>query len=82
MTESAPTITRVIDPRIDYTRGREGYLAYTGAKNWEVYHIPASGYSNSSITFANITSIGETRVYEDTFTISYRVTATIKVPNT
>lgn len=82
MTDSPATITRVIDPRLDYTRGREGYLAYTGAKNWEVYHIPASGYSNASITFANITSIGESRVYEDNFTISYDVSTVIVVPAT
>lgn len=60
----------VIDPRVDLDQ-EITYFRYIGAQNWETYSIPASGLSNSLITFANLTTLGENRIYEDKFMISY-----------
>ncbi len=28
-------VVRIKDPRLDFTRGREGFIAFEGAQNWE-----------------------------------------------
>lgn len=44
---------------------------YVGPLNWEHYKIPASGLSNSQITFANLVTLGTNRIYDSNFQIEY-----------
>ena len=49
---------------------------YVGPLNWEHYKIPASGLSNSQITFNNITTLGVNRIYDSNFEIEYTIQIT------
>ena len=44
---------------------------YVGPLNWEHYKIPASGLSNTQITFANLVTLGTNRIYDSNFEIEY-----------
>ena len=49
---------------------------YVGPLNWEHYKIPASGLSNSQITFANLVTLGTNRIYDSGFQIEYTIELT------
>lgn len=44
---------------------------YVGPLNWEHYRIPASGLSNTQVTFANLVTLGTNRIYDSNFEIEY-----------
>ena len=44
---------------------------YVGPLNWEHYRIPASGLSNTQLTFANLVTLGTNRLYDSSFQIEY-----------
>lgn len=46
---------------------------YVGPLNWEHYKIPASGLSNSQLTFANFVTLGTNRIYDSNFQIEYTI---------
>ena len=46
---------------------------YVGPLNWEHYKIPASGISNSQLTFANLVTLGTNRLYNSSFQIEYTI---------
>lgn len=50
---------------------------YVGPLNWEHYKIPASGLSNSQITFANLVTLGTNRIYDSNFQIEYTIEVNI-----
>lgn len=72
------TIKTVADPRIVDEQGIV-MNQYVGPANWEHYKIPASGLSNTQITFANLVTLGTNRLYDSNFEIEY--TLSIKLPN-
>lgn len=53
---------------------------YVGPLNWEHYRIPASGLSNTQITFANLVTLGTNRIYDSNFCIEY--TIQVQYPST
>lgn len=72
------TIKTVADPRIVDEQGIV-MNQYVGPANWEHYKIPASGLSNTQITFANLVTLGTNRLYDSNFEIEY--TLSIKLPD-
>lgn len=46
---------------------------YVGPLNWEHYRIPASGLSNTQLTFANLVTLGTNRLYDSSFQIEYTI---------
>ena len=50
---------------------------YVGPLNWEHYRIPASGLSNTQITFANLVTLGTNRLYDSSFQIEYTIEVTL-----
>lgn len=71
---------RVIDPRIE-PRPNPTYAVTVGAKQNQYYTIPASGLSDSYITFNNLTTLGADRAYLDTFELLIRATVTMNINN-
>ena len=71
------TVKTVADPRIIDEQGVV-MNQYVGPANWEHYKIPASGLSNTQITFANIVTLGTNRLYDANFEIEY--TLEVKLP--
>lgn len=71
-------VLTVADPRVV---SESGVIMnqYVGPLNWEHYKIPASGLSNTQITFANLVTLGTNRIYDSGFQIEY--TIEIVVPN-
>lgn len=53
---------------------------YVGPLNWEHYRIPASGLSNTQITFANLVTLGTNRIYDSNFCVEY--TIEVQYPST
>ena len=70
-------VLEVADPRVIDEQGVV-LNDYVGPLNWEHYKIPASGLSNTQITFANFVTLGTNRLYESNFQIEY--TVEIKLP--
>lgn len=66
------TIRNVADPRVVDEQGVV-LNRYVGPLNWEHYKIPASGLSNTQITFANIVTLGTNRLYDANFEIEYTI---------
>lgn len=69
-------IRTVADPRVVSESGVV-MNQYVGPLNWEHYKIPASGLSNTQITFANLVTLGANRIYDSNFQIEYTVDFTI-----
>lgn len=67
------TIRTVADPRVVAEQGVV-LNQYVGPLNWEHYKIPASGLSNTQITFANLVTLGTNRIYDSNFQIEYTIT--------
>lgn len=66
------TVLEVADPRVIDEQGVV-LNDYVGPLNWEHYKIPASGLSNTQITFANFVTLGTNRLYESNFQIEYTI---------
>lgn len=64
------TVKTVVDPRVVDEQGVV-LNQYVGPLNWEHYKIPASGLSNTQVTFANIVTLGTNRLYDANFEIEY-----------
>ena len=71
---------RVVDPRIE-PQGEPTYSTTISPKQNQFYKIPASGLSNSYITFNNLTTLGADRAYLDTFELEISATITFNVTN-
>ena len=65
---------KIVDPRIE-PQPEPVYAVTVGPKQNQFYKIPASGLSDSYITFNNLTTLGADRAYLDTFELE--ITATI-----
>ncbi|MBO4531767.1 MAG: hypothetical protein J5767_14140 [Paludibacteraceae bacterium] len=73
MSKQAPVSTvRVVDPRIE-PQPDPTYATTISPKQNQFYKIPASGLSNSYITFNNLTTLGANRAYLDTFELEITV---------
>ena len=66
------TVRTVADSRVVAEQGVV-LNQYVGPLNWEHYKIPASGLSNSQITFANLVTLGTNRIYDSNFQIEYTI---------
>lgn len=66
------SVVTVADKRVVAEQGVV-FNQYVGPLNWEHYKIPASGLSNSQLTFANIVTLGTNRIYDSSFQIEYTV---------
>lgn len=66
------SVKTIADPRVVTESGIE-FNQYVGPLNWEHYKIPASGLSNTQITFANLVTLGTNRIYDSSFQIEYTV---------
>lgn len=71
MSSKAETIT-VIDPRINPQPGPV-YAKTISPKQNQFYKIPASGLSDTYITFNNLTTLGADRAYSDSFEVELKV---------
>lgn len=74
MSSSKITAVRIIDPRIQ-PQPNPTYAANIPPDQCQWYKIPASGFSNNSINFNGLTTLGKDRAYLDTFELG--ITATI-----
>lgn len=63
-------VIKVADPRVVVEQGVV-LNDYEGPLQWEHYKIPASGLSNTQITFANLVTLGTNRIYNSQFAIEY-----------
>ena len=63
-----PTVStvNVVDPRIE-PQGNPVFTKTIAPKQNQFYKVPASGLSDSFITFNNLTTLGEDRAYLDSF---------------
>lgn len=66
------SVKTIADPRVVSESGIE-FNQYVGPLNWEHYKIPASGLSNTQITFANLVTLGTNRIYDSAFQVEYTV---------
>lgn len=69
-----------VDPRIE-PQPDPVYDYVIGPTQNQFYKIPASGLSNSSITFNNLTTLGVDRAYLDTFEIELQVEIDFHIDN-
>lgn len=69
---------RIVDPRIE-PQPNPVYAVTIGPKQNQFYKIPASGLSDSYITFNNLTTLGADRAYLDTFELEISVDITFAV---
>ena len=78
-----PTVKTVqlIDPRIEPQPDPVYDYVIAPTQN-QYYKIPASGKSNSSLTFNNLTTLGIDRAYLDTFELELTVDITFQSENT
>lgn len=60
------SVVNVVDPRIE-SEAPPVYLRTIAPKQNQFYKIPASGKSNSNLTFNNLTTLGADRAFLDTF---------------
>jgi len=68
MTQATVKTVQYLDPRIE-PQPDPVYDYVIGPTQNQYYQIPASGISNASITFNNLTTLGIDRAYLDTFEI-------------
>lgn len=73
------TTVNVVDPRLEIP-DNPVYPITKGAREIQPYRIPASGLSDSIITFNNLTMLGPNRVYMDTFEVEYVLEITMHGP--
>lgn len=71
---------RIVDPRIE-PQPEPTYAVTIGPKQNQYYKIPASGLSNSYITFNNLTTLGADRAYLDTFELELTAEVTVNFSN-
>lgn len=73
----APAVStvQVIDPRIE-PQPDPVYANTIGPDQNQFYKIPASGRSDSYVTFNNLTTLGKDRAYLDTFELEITATVT------
>lgn len=69
---------RIVDPRIE-PQPNPVYAVTIGPKQNQFYKIPASGLSDSYITFNNLTTLGADRAYLDTFELEITADITFNV---
>lgn len=69
------SVKTIADPRVVTESGVE-FNQYVGPLNWEHYKIPASGLSNTQITFANLVTLGTNRIYDSAFQVEYTIEVT------
>lgn len=69
------SVRTIADPRVVSEEGIT-FNQYVGPLNWEHYKIPASGLSNTQITFANLVTLGTNRIYDSNFEIEYTIEIT------
>lgn len=76
------TVRTVADKRVVAEQGVV-LNQYVGPLNWEHYKIPASGKSNSQLTFANLVTLGTNRIYDSNFQIEYTLRLNLSgIPDT
>lgn len=75
MAQATVKTVQFVDPRIEPQPDPVYDYVIAPTQN-QYYKIPASGLSNSSITFNNLTTLGVDRAYLDTFEIELGVTIT------
>lgn len=68
-------VIKVADPRVVVEQGVV-LNDYEGPLQWEHYKIPASGLSDTQITFANLVTLGTNRIYNSGFEIEYNLEVT------
>lgn len=71
----AVSTVQVIDPRIE-PQPEPVYANTIGPDQNQFYKIPASGISDSYVTFNNLTTLGKDRAYLDTFELEITVDVT------
>lgn len=82
MAQATVKTVQYLDPRIEPQPDPVYDYVIAPTQN-QYYKIPASGLSNSSITFNNLTTLGVDRAYLDTFEIELGITITFTtVPTT
>lgn len=72
---------KVVDPRID-PQPDPSYAVTISPKQNQYYKLPASGLSDSYITFNNIVTLGADRAYSDSMELEITVSTTLHVNNT
>lgn len=72
---------KVVDPRIE-PQPDPVYLTTVSPTQSQYYSLPASGKSNSYITFNNIVTRGTNKAYLDTFQLRITATLTLTIANT
>lgn len=72
---SKVSTVRVVDKRIE-PQPDPVYAVTVSPQQNQFYKIPASGLSNSYITFNNLTTLGADRAYLDTFELEIKATIT------
>ena len=77
----AVSTVQVIDPRIE-PQPEPVYANTIGPDQNQFYRIPASGISDSYVTFNNLTTLGKDRAYLDTFELEITVDVTFKTDQT
>ena len=78
MAQATVKTVQYLDPRIE-PQPDPVYDYVIGPTQNQYYKIPASGLSNSSITFNNLTTLGIDRAYLDTFEIELGITITFSL---
>ena len=78
MSRAAVKTVQFVDPRIE-PQPDPVYDYIIGPTQNQFYKIPASGKSNSSLTFNNLTTLGVDRAYLDTFEIELGVIITFNL---
>ena len=73
MTQATVKTVQYLDPRIE-PQPDPVYDYVIGPTQNQFYQIPASGLSDSSITFNNLTTLGIDRAYLDTFELELGIT--------
>lgn len=79
-TPSVSTV-QVIDPRIE-PQPEPVYANTIGPEQNQFYKIPASGISDSYVTFNNLTTLGKDRAYLDTFELEITADVTFQTDDT
>ena len=76
---SQATTVKIVDPRIE-PQPAPVYAVTEAPLQNQFYKVPASGISNSYITFNNLTTLGKDRAYLDTFEleIEAQITFTLR----
>lgn len=75
MAQASVRTVQYLDPRLE-PQPDPIYDYVIGPMQNQYYKIPASGLSNSSLTFNNLTTLGVDRAYLDTFELELGVTIT------